>query len=123
MSSKSAIFKNKIDISGNLDISGDLTVSDKLEISDSSSSILNIYGLDILPIPTDLCGQVLSVNSTGDGLEWIKSDSVGGTTGDTSASDFYKRATTDVTTSTNNGGSGTSGFYTSLLGTLGISTT
>lgn len=121
MSSKSAIFKNKIDISGNLDISGDLTVSDKLQLSDSST--LNTHGLNIPTLPTDLCGQVLAVNSTGDGLEWIKSDSVGGTTGDTSASDFYKRATTDVTTSTNNGGSGTSEFYTSLLDKLGISTT
>ena len=118
--SNSAIFKNKIDISGNLDISGDLTLSDKLELSDSST--LNVHGLDIPSLPTDLCGQVLAVNSTDDDLEWIKSDAVGGTTSDADIpSKFYENATTDVTTSVT-GGSGDDNFYSSLLSTLSINT-
>ena len=118
--SKSAVFKNKIDISGNLDISGELTISEKLELSDSST--LNIHNLDIPSLPTDLCGQILAVNSSGNDLEWIKSDAVGGTSSDTNVSNFYENACTNVSTSTSNSGSGTSGFYTSLLTTLGIST-
>tara|TARA_B100001094_G_scaffold18467_2_gene15904 strand:+ start:14059 stop:14397 length:339 start_codon:yes stop_codon:yes gene_type:complete len=111
--SKSALFKNKIDISGNLDISGDLTLSGTLELD--ASATINIHGLDIPSLPTDLCGQVLAVNSSGDSLEWIKSDAVGGTTSD---SNFYENATTDATTS---GGSGTTEFYSSLLSTLSSS--
>lgn len=115
MSSKSAIFKNKIDISGNLDISGDLTISDKVELSDSST--LNIHDLDIPTLPTDLCGQVLAVNSAGDDLEWIKSDSVGGSTSGANVSNFYENATIDTTSTINNS---KNGFYKSLLSTLNI---
>lgn len=120
MSSKSAVFKNNIDISGTLDVSGNLSLSETLELGDSAT--INIYGLDIPSLPTDLCGQILAVNSSATGLEWIKSDAVGGSTGDANVSDFYENACTTVSTSTSNGGSGTSGFYSSLLTTLGIST-
>ena len=99
-----------------------LTISENIKLNDSST--LNIHGLNIPSLPTDLCGQTLAVNSSGDDLEWIKSDSVGGTSdsGSGSSSGFYENACTDITTSSDNGGSGTSGFYTSLLSTLGITT-
>lgn len=115
MSSKSAIFKNKIDVSGNLDISGDLTVSNKIKLNNSST--LNLHSLDIPSLPTDLCGQVLAVNSTGDDLEWIKSDSVGGSTSDANVSNFYENATIDTSSTINNS---ENGFYKSLLSTLNI---
>lgn len=115
--SKSAIFKNKIDISGNLDISGDLTLSDKVELSDSST--LKLHGFDIPSLPTDLCGQVLAVNSSGTVLEWTKSDAVGGSTGNTGlSSDFYTTATIDTSSYPDNS---VSGFYKSLLTTLDVS--
>lgn len=117
MSSKSAVFKNDIDISGTLDVSGNLSLSETLKLSDSAT--LNIHGLDIPSLPTDLCGQILAVNSSGTGLEWIKSDSVGGTTTTgATVSDFYENATTDTKSSKDND---KSGFYKSLLTTLDIS--
>ena len=118
MSSKSAVFKNNIDISGNLDVSGNLSVSETLELGNSAS--INIHTLDIPSLPTDLCGQILATNSSGTGLEWIKSDAVGGSTNDANTSNFYENASTTVSESNSNGGSGTSGFYSSLLTTLNI---
>lgn len=116
MSSKSAVFKNDIDISGTLDVSGNLSLSGTLELDDSAT--INIHGLDIPSLPTDLCGQILAVNSSGTGLEWIKSDAVGGTTTNTNISNFYENATTDTSTTPDNT---KSGFYKSLLTTLDIS--
>ena len=115
MTSKSAVFKNNIDISGNLDVSGNLSLSETLKLGDSAT--LNVHGLDIPSLPTDLCGQILSVNSSGCGLEWIKSDAVGGSSKDT-RSGFYEKATIDTTSSPDNT---KSGFYKSLLTTLDIS--
>ena len=117
MSSKSAVFKNNIDISGTLDVSGNLSLSGTLELDDSA--IINIHGLDIPSLPTDLCGQILAVNSSGTGLEWIKSDAVGGSSGDANVSNFYENVTTDTTSNPDNS---ESGFYRSLLTTLNIST-
>jgi len=119
--SKSAIFDNYIDISGTLSISGDVHVSDKIVTSDSNSTVLNIHGLDIPPIPTDPCGEALTVNSSGDGLEWVSNDAIGGTTSNANVSNFYENACTDVTTSESlakDGGDNI--FYSSLLSTLGI---
>lgn len=117
MTSKSAVFKNNIDISGNLDVSGNLSLSETLKLGDSAT--LNIHGLDIPSLPTDLCGQILAVNNSATGLEWIKSDAVGGTTTTgATVSDFYENATIDTTSSPDNT---KSGFYKSLLTTLDIS--
>lgn len=116
MSSKSAVFKNNIDISGTLDVSGNLSVSETLELGDSAT--INIHSLDIPSLPTDLCGQILAVTSSGTGLEWIKSDSVGGTTTNATVSNFYENVTTDTSTDADNT---KSGFYKSLLTTLDIS--
>ena len=87
-SSKSAVFKNNIDISGTLDVSGNLSLSGTLELDDSAT--INIHSLDIPSLPTDLCGQILAVTSSGTGLEWIKSDAVGGSNNDANVSIFTK---------------------------------
>lgn len=117
MTPKSAVFKNNIDISGNLDVSGNLSLSETLKLGDSAT--LNIHGLDIPSLPTDLCGQIIAVNSSGTGLEWIKSDAVGGSSEDTDGpSGFYENATIDTTSNPDNT---KSGFYKSLLTTLDIS--
>jgi hypothetical protein len=88
-----------------------------LKLGDSAT--LNIHGLDIPSLPTDLCGQIIAVNSSGTGLEWIKSDAVGGSSEDTDGpSGFYENATIDTTSSPDNT---KSGFYKSLLTTLDIS--
>lgn len=115
MSSKSAVFKNDVDISGTLDVSGNLSLSGTLELSNSAT--INIHNLDIPSLPTDLCGQVLAVNSTGDDLEWIQGDAVGGTISDAIASNFYDKATIDTSSTPNNS---ETGFYKSLLTTLEI---
>ena len=118
MTSKSAVFKNNIDISGNLDVSGNLSLSETLKLGDSAT--LNIHGLDIPSLPIDLCGQIITVNSSGNGLEWIKSDAVGGSSEDTDGpSNFYENATIDATST--NLDNTKSGFYKSLLTTLDIS--
>jgi len=114
MSSKSAVFKNNIDISGTLDVSGNLSLSGALELA--TSATINIHGLDISSLPTDLCGQVLAVNNSSTALEWTKSNAVGGTT--TNVSGFYENATTDTASNPDNT---ESGFYKSLLTTLDIS--
>jgi hypothetical protein len=106
--SKSAVFKNGIDISGALDVSGNMTLLGILDVS----ATLNLHGVDIPSLPIDLCGQLLAVDNNGIGLEWIKSDAVGGSA---TISTFYETACTDVTTSRTKGGSGTSNFYTDLL--------
>jgi hypothetical protein len=111
--SKSAVFKNGIDISGALDVSGNMTILGILDVS----ATLNLHGVDIPSLPIDLCGQLLAVDNSGIGLEWIKSDAVGGSSEDTSG--FYENATINTTTSTLNNAK--SGFYKSLLTTLGIS--
>jgi hypothetical protein len=121
--SKSALFNNNIDISGNLNVSGNLFLSDTLVLD--ASATINMHGLDIPPLPTDLCGQILIVDNSGTGLEWKKSDAVGesGTNNDANVSGFYEKACTDVSTSSSyNKNDGTSEFYSSLLTRLDIPT-
>ena len=113
--SKSAIFKNNIDISGNLDISGNMTLLGSLNVGDSAT--FKIHSQDFPSLPTDLCGQILVVNNSGDGLEWIKSDSIGGNSSD---SRFHENASIDDAASGNQTGTGTGEFYNSLLTNLGI---
>jgi UDP-N-acetylglucosamine enolpyruvyl transferase len=57
-----------------------MTLSVNLNVGDSTT--LKIHSQDFPSLPTDLSRQILVVNNSGDGLEWIKSDSIGGDSGD-----------------------------------------